>query len=402
MGADHHREHHRAISARGGQRRPPLAAVLAMSCVLAACGLEPRVDEVRVSITAPTLDGHRQLGASDTPSPHDADPDSADVITSHDAYPVEASDAVTIAAAEPTVSAEPGGAVVAAPSSGQLVSRPHAPAATTGEGSVLADDARGDDVPTDRAPGSDVVLADTAGLASPSVESGGTAASDRLDIAHSDSVDVTDDRPATAWVATAELLPHALVEADRTAVMTAVHQAWSTVIAARRAPDNESLRAAVLASRAGVERSRTLAELADLAARGHWSLADPLTPNVMHVDDMAVAAPVVVDVESEAANTVGTVADSYVVATVCVVSTDQLWGHPGTALSSPDPTVAEPDTSDAAHGALGDAAPIDTAATRSAMRWGLERVGDVWVLSDVVVDWVEIIDAAAATRGCSQ
>ncbi|MFZ8968168.1 MAG: hypothetical protein ACO20G_03920 [Ilumatobacteraceae bacterium] len=203
-------------------------------------------------------------------------------------------------------------------------------------------------------------------------------------------------------MATAELLPHALVEADRAGVMTAVHQAWSTVIAARRAPGDPSLRAAVSASRVGVERSRALSELADLAARGHWSLADPLTPNVLHVDDTAVAAPVAVDVESEAANTVGTVADSYVVATVCVVSTDQLWGHPGTALSSPDPTVAEPDTSDAARGALGDAVPIDTAATRSAMRWGLERVGDVWVLSDVVVEWVEIIDAAAATRGCSQ
>jgi len=26
----------------------------------------------------------------------------------------------------------------------------------------------------------------------------------------------------------------------------------------------------------------------------------------------------------------------------------------------------------------------------------------VWVLSDVVVEWVEIIDAAAAARGCSK
>ena len=267
---------------------------------------------------------------------------------------------------------------------------------------MLADDARGDDVPTDRAPDSEFVLTDTEGLASPGVDSGGAAASDRLNGAHSDVVDVTDDRPATAWVATAELLPHALVDADRTAVMTAVHQAWSTVIAARRAPGDPSLRAAVSASRVGVERSRTLDELADLAARGHWSLADPLTPNVLHVDNMSVAAPVAVDVEPEAVNTAGTVANGYVVATVCVVSTDQLWGHPGTALSSPDPTVAEPDTSDAAHRAPGDAVPIDTAATRSAMRWGLERVGDVWVLSDVVVDWVEIIDAAAATRGCSK
>ena len=151
-----------------------------------------------------------------------------------------------------------------------------------------------------------------------------------------------------------------------------------------------------------MERSRALSELADLAARGHWSLADPLTPNVLHVDDTAVAAPVVVDVESEAANNAVTVADSYVVATVCVVSTDQLWGHRVTAPSSPDITVAEPDMSDAAHRAPDDAAPIDTAATRSAMRWGLERAGDVWVLSDVVVDWIKIIDAAAATRGCSQ
>jgi len=402
MGADHHHEYRRITDVRRGQSRAAVIATLAMSCVLAACGVEPRVDEVRVSITAPTLDGHRQLGALDTPSPHDADPDSVDVTTLHDDQRPEASDVAAIAAAEPAVSVEPGDAVVAVPSSAQLVSRPHDSLATSGEGSVLADDARGDDVPTDRAPDSDVVPTDAAGLASSGVDSGGAAASDRLDGAHSDVVDVADDRPATAWVATAELLPHALGEADRAGVMTFVYQAWSTVIAARRAPDNASLRAAVSASRTGVERSRTLAELADLVARGHWSLADPLTPNVLHVDDMAVSAPVVVDVESGAANSAGTVVDSYVVATVCVVSTDQLWGHRVTAPSSPDLTVAEPDTSDAAHQAPDDAVPIDTAATRSAMRWGLERVGDVWVLSDVVVDWVEIIDAAAATRGCSQ
>gem|GEM_PF-2047159 len=414
MGADHHHEHRRITDVRRGQSRAAVTATLAMSCVLTACGVEPRVDEVRVSITAPTLDGHRQLGISTESPPHDVGLDSADVTTPREPYRPVASDTAAIASVDRAVT---GGAVVTESGSAQVASRlpdptdvrpPTGPAdaddatATTGAGSVLTDDARGDDVPTDRAPSSDVVPTDTAGTASPSVESGGVAASDRLDGAHSDSVDATDDRPATAWVATAELLPHVLVEADRAGVMTAVHQAWSTVIAARRAPDNASLRAAVSASRAGVERTRSLAELADLAARDHWSLADPLTPNVMHVDDLAVAEPGVVDVESGAANTAGAVAGGFVVATVCVVSTDQLWGHPGTALSSPDPTVAEPDTSDAAHRAPDDAVPIDTAATRSAMRWGLERVGDVWVLSDVVVDWVEIIDAAAATRGCSQ
>ena len=404
MGADHHHEHRRITDVRRGQSRAAVTATLAMSCLLAACGVEPRVDEVRVSITAPTLDGHRQLGVSAATPPHHADPDNVVVTTPRDPRPPEASDVVTIAAAEPAVSAQSGDAVVAVSSGAPLVSRPEDPtdvrspagsassddpAATVGAGSAMADaaggdGARGDGAPIDRAPGSDVVLTDTAGLASPTVDSGSATASGRVDGAHNAVDEATDEHQATAWVAAAEVLPRAPTDSDRTAVMTAVHQAWSTEIAARRAPDDVSLWAAVSASRAGVERSRALSELADLATRGYWSLADPTNPNVLQVIQMEVASPP--DNENEA-----TVTDGFVVATVCIMTTDQLWG-PGAVAGD----------SNGDHLASGDAVPINTAATRSVMRWGLERAGDVWVLSDAVVDWVEIVDVAAATQGCAQ
>ena len=64
MGADHHHEHRRITHVRRGQSRAAVTATLAMSCVLAACGVEPRVDEVRVSITAPTIEGHHTMAAT--------------------------------------------------------------------------------------------------------------------------------------------------------------------------------------------------------------------------------------------------------------------------------------------------------------------------------------------------
>ena len=191
MGADRHREYCRVTDARRGQSRAAVAATLAMSCVLAACGVEPRVDEVRVSITAPTLAKHRQLGASTVPSPHDADPDSADVTTPHDAHRPVAIDTATIAVGDEVVNAEHGGAVVALSDEAQLLPRPYDPAdarppamsagsddlAATGAGLIMADDARGDGALIDSAPSPDSSRAHTAGLASSGVESSTATAS---------------------------------------------------------------------------------------------------------------------------------------------------------------------------------------------------------------------------------
>jgi len=408
-----------------GRRVVTTVGVVATSVFGAsACGTEPRVDEVRVSVTTPVLGGHRLSDITDTEeaigsgrAPDDVmdndsvDSDSAHVDSAHVDSPHIASAVTTIGGQDPMdwwvvisrddpidESTGPESSVLVTGSAATVMINPTGGTAGNAAGEIpaLKSDSGG--------VGADAHDA-TAGLAMTPEASGANSGGDALSpdsgqpdasTAHGtthgdDVVHVTDaqtmaeaqglatgDTAMTgtandasvdgapvndAWVSESTVGDADVPASDRAAIDTAVHRMWSSHVAARRAPTDTTTMVAALAAVSGQAQRWVRRDIESLAAVGQFAMADPFVPGAFVV------------------RTVQPVDADRVVATICSVDTDQVWTV-ATAVDS-DPLV------------------VRAGATRVFHRLGVKRAGDIWMVDDVVVDYTEMlgIDAAMST-GC--
>lgn len=403
----------------GGRVVTTVGVVAASVFGASACGPEPRVDEVRVSVTTPVLGGHRLSDITDTEeaigsgrAPDDVmDNDSVDSDSAHVDSPHIASAATTIGGQDPMdwwvvisrddpidESTGPESSVLVTGSAATVMINPtggtggnaagEIPALKPDGGGVGANahDATAGLAMTPEAsgvnPGGDALspdsgqpdvsiaygtthgdaavhVADDQGIAeTQGVATGDMAMNDPVSDASVDDAPVND-----AWVSESTVGDADVPASDRAAIDTAVHRMWSSHVAARRAPTNTTTVAAALAAVSGQAQRWVRRDIESLAATGQVAMADPFVPG-------ALVVHAVQPVDGDRA-----------VATVCSVDTDQVWTV-ATAVDS-DPLV------------------VRAGATRVFHRLGVIRAGDIWMVDDVVVDYTEMlgIDAAMST-GC--
>lgn len=354
-----------------------------------ACGTEPRVDEVRVSVTTPVLGGYRLSEVTDSDEVIDIDSGhvhSADITaggqyrvngaagSAHDDMLTVTGLAASVMAGSPDGAAgHPTGEVLppesdvggvgtdARDATAGLAMTPEASGANPG-GDALSPDPGQPDVSIAHGTthgDAAVHVADDQGIAeTQGVATGDMAMNDPASDASVDDAPVND-----AWVSESTVGDADIPASDRAAVDTAVHRMWSSHVAARRAPTDTTTVAAALAAVSGPAQRWVRRDIESLATTGQVAMADPFVPG-------ALVVHAVQPVDGDRA-----------VATICSVDTDQVWTVATTVDS--DPVV------------------VRAGATRSFLRLGVIRTGDIWMVDDVVVDQTEMrgIDAVMST-GC--
>lgn len=403
-----------------GRRVVTTVGVVATSVFGAsACGTEPRVDEVRVSVTTPVLGGHRLSDVTDTEeaigsgrAPDDVmDNDSVDSDSAHVDSPHIASAGTTIGGQDPMdwwvvisrddpidESTGPESSVLVTGSAATVMINPtggtagnaagEIPALKPDGGGVGADahDAMAGLAMTPEAsganPGGDALSPDSSQPdastahgtthgddvvhvtdAQTMAEAQGLATGDTAMTGTANDPSVDDASVNDAWVSEAMVGDADIPASDRAAIDTAVHRMWSSHVAARRAPTDTTTMVAALAAVSGQAQRWVRHDIESLAAVSQFAMADPFVPGAFVV------------------RTVQSVDADRVVATICNIDTDQVWTV--AAMVDGDPLV------------------VRAGAIRSVLRLGAIRAGDIWMVDDVVVDHTEMlgIDAVMAT-GC--
>lgn len=373
----------------GGRVVTTVGVVAASVFGASACGTEPRVDEVRVSVTTPVLGGHRlsEVTASDEAIDiNSGHVHSADITaggqyrvngaagSAHDDMQTVTGLAASVMAGSPDGAAGHPTGEVPPPESdvggvganthdatAGLAMTPEASGVNSG-GDALSPDSGQPDVSiahgTTHGDAAVHVADDQSTAETQGVATGDMAMNDPVSDASVDDAPVND-----AWVSESTVGDADVPASDRAAIDTAVHRMWSSHVAARRAPTNTTTVAAALAAVSGQAQRWVRRDIESLATTGQVAMADPFVPGALVV------------------HAVQPVDGDRVVATVCSVDTDQVWTV-ATAVDS-DPLV------------------VRAGATRVFHRLGLIRAGDIWMVDDVVVDYTEMlgIDAAMST-GC--
>jgi hypothetical protein len=145
------------------------------------------------------------------------------------------------------------------------------------------------------------------------------------------------------WVAGAVASGDPVGPADDAAIRTTTRQAWTSGLAARRAPGNTTVVASARSTRSGPATVAFESDLSALVVNGHRAVADPARPSSQTIVDIAL-------IEGDRA-----------LVTACTLDTDRVVDTDGTAV------------------------PGGTGVIREIVRLGLVRADGGWLLDDLHV-----------------
>jgi hypothetical protein len=155
------------------------------------------------------------------------------------------------------------------------------------------------------------------------------------------------------WVAGAAASADPVGPADDAAIRTAVRQAWTSGLAARRAPGDTAVVASARSTRSGPATATFDSELSELVVNGHRAVADPARPSSQTIIDIAL------------------VGGDRALVTACTLDTDRVVDTDGTAVAG------------------------GTGEIRETVRLGLVRADGGWLLDDVHVVHRTVTDPTA-------